>query len=363
MEEKRIIELLTRKFAGEASLNELEELKELLHRHPDSVYYDEFLKQLWLPAKIDINETEYLEEQYNRHKLRFSGELEFSIEDAEEKRQLDYRNLFENKKLKYSLLLLLSVITIVSFILIKIRRDANVIQYTTIITGKGIRKQICLPDGTHVWLNSESKISFDGGMLNKNQREVNLVGEAFFDVVHDKKHPFVVHTDKITIRVIGTAFNVEAYPNDMKSTTTLIRGSIELSVNNFSQQKIILKPSERFALIDNKKNPKNNEEIKALQDVTLKLENVSPVKVGGEEYIAETSWKENKLVFQNESLSELIPKLERWFNVHITVDNQSTMKYHFTGIFTNENIDQALNAMKLIKPFNFKLIDHDVKIY
>jgi ferric-dicitrate binding protein FerR (iron transport regulator) len=261
-------------------------------------------------------------------------------------------------------MILLPVIIIGGILLVKNFTRHSASQYTTIISGKGVRKQICLPDGTKVWLNSESNLSFDNEMTQKITRDVTLVGEAFFEVAHDKKHPFIVHTEKMAIKVLGTEFNVMAYPNDKQATATLIRGSIELSVNKFPQQKIILKPSERFAMIDNKKNQDGeSKETGTFENVTLKLENLSPIKVQGTEYIAETAWVDNKLVFKNESFSELVPKLERWFNVRIKIDDPEKLKYHFTGIFTNENIDQALNAMKVIKPFNFKINENDVNIY
>jgi len=235
---------------------------------------------------------------------------------------------------------------------------------THITVVKGMRKKIKLPDGTLVWLNADSKLSYDMDMNHKEQRSVTLIGEASFDVTHDKKHPFIVHTDKIAVKVLGTRFNIKAYPDDKKSVTTLLRGSIELSVNSRPQQKIVLRPTETFTLIEKKKEISDQTStVQTSKDIILVLANIDPVKIGNKEYIEETSWTENELVFQNESFEELIPKLERWFNVRIQLNEQNIKSKHFTGVFTNENIQQALIAMQLIKPFNFKINEHDVIIY
>ncbi|HUH32961.1 MAG TPA: DUF4974 domain-containing protein, partial [Daejeonella sp.] len=159
------------------------------------------------------------------------------------------------------------------------------------------------------------------------------------------------------------AFNVKEYPDDQTSETTLLSGAIELSVNNRPQQKIILKPSEKFALVSSYVAERQRQRKELPGKVTLIIENISPVIIGDKKYIEETSWKEDKLVFENESLEDLIPKFERWFNVTIHLENQKVKHYRFTGIFLNENIEQALTALKLTKSFNFQLNKNDVRIY
>jgi transmembrane sensor len=221
-----------------------------------------------------------------------------------------------------------------------------------------------LPDGTSVFLNSDSRLSFDANMNEKNERAVELEGEAFFDVVHLTGRPFVIHTNKVLIRVLGTSFNVKAYPNDKKSETTLIRGSIELLTMEGSRQKFILKPSEKFSLIERRgKSSGNLNGNKDKDSSTLLIENVAPVKLANKEYVPETSWTENKLIFENESLEDLAPKLERWFNVRINVVRKDPAGDRFTGAFANETIEQALSAMKLIKPFNYTINEKNITIY
>jgi ferric-dicitrate binding protein FerR (iron transport regulator) len=187
---------------------------------------------------------------------------------------------------------------------------------------------------------------------------VILIGEAFFKVAHDKKRPFIVKTNKVAIKVLGTEFNVRDYPGDKESETTLIKGSIELTINDRSDQKFLLKPSEKLALVNN-----INHNLKKGASSVLMIDNISPVKLGDQEYIEEIAWTENKLVFENESFEELMPKLERWYNVKIVLNDPTIKSYRFTGVFIKENIIQALEAMQLIKSFHYKSIENEIKIF
>lgn len=348
MHDHRIVELLTRKIAGEATPEELGELSYLLKKYPDALYYEALLEQVWDLGQGENHED--LDEVFSKHKLKFKNDLNF------ETPRISVLCYLKKHVLAFAALAFLILSTSLYFFNFYHSTGKEV--QVEISASKGIRKIIKLPDGTVVRLNSDSKISYDIDMQSKDQRNVSLVGEAFFEVAHDKERPFVVKTSKIAIKVLGTEFNVKEYPGDRESETTLLRGSIELSVNGRSDQKFVLKPSEKFALAERKETTagKNSNSV-------LTIENASPVKLGDQEYILETSWIENKLVFQNESFEDLIPKLERWYNVRITLNDPSIKSYRFTGIFINENINQALEAMQLIKSFNYKLTENEVTIH
>ena len=366
MNDHRIIELLGRKMAGEISGLELIELKELMAHYPDAVYYEEIFKQIWANPADDTNVNELYEKHLLKHKSLFdfdkerqtqkmnAMEIEMAI-DIEDEPQ----NKWSMSRVLYTCTLFLALVTVVLFYHPK---TAEVTAADTqIISGKGIRKNIILPDGTNIWLNSESKLSYDKDMINRDQRVVTLSGEAFFDVKHDKQHPFIIKTEKISIKVLGTSFNVRAYENDERTETTLIRGSVELSINNRPNEKIVLKPSEKFIL--NEQNNTAGEDPSSVKGAKMIIEYVAPVIVANKEYLTETSWKENYLVFKNESMEELAPKLERWYNVKINIKDPKIKDYRYTGAFSKETISQALQAMQLTKPFNFKINDHDIEIY
>ncbi|QNK64354.1 FecR family protein [Pedobacter sp. PAMC26386] len=350
MKRSRIIELLARKMAGEATPNELEELNGLIESFPDSVYYDEVLQQIWMNNEKEAEDYPDLDRIYECHKLKFHEELSIAEQSDEVRGGGQYKNLLRA-------ILALCIIFFAGLFFFS-KRNTEVFN-TQIIAGKGVRKNVKLPDGTVVWLNADSKLSYNADINQKDVRIVYLTGEAFFDVAHHQSHPFIVRTDKISIKVLGTAFNVKAYPIDKKSVATLLRGSIELSVNERSEQKIILNPSEKFVLEDGKQDVLKMDN----QDITLMIEHIVPVSIGGNEYIEEVSWKNNTLVFHNESFEDLKPRLERWFNIRIHLNSQKSKAYRFTGVFKNENIKEALTAMQLIKPFTFNLKAHDVTIY
>ncbi|WP_411273969.1 FecR family protein [Daejeonella sp.] len=355
MHENRIVELLTRKIAGEATHLELGELSYLLSQYPDAVYYEALLEQVWdfghEGDQADVTEA------FDKHKLKFPDDLDF---EAPSKTVGGY---FKKYVLVYATLALIILSTSLYFskFYTSSRKEVRV----KIFAGKGIRKEIKLPDGTLVRLNSDSRLSYDLDMQSHDQRDVSLTGEAFFKVAHDKERPFVVKTSKIAIKVLGTEFNVKEYPGDRESETTLLKGSIELTVNGRSDQKFVLKPSEKFALVEKNRNlaDRNRNLADKNSSSVLMIENISPVKLGDQEYIQETSWIENKLVFQNESFEDLLPKLERWYNVKIILNDPTIKSYRFTGIFIKENIIQALEAMQLIKSFHYKLNENEVRIY
>lgn len=341
MDKSLIIALLSKKMAAEATQEELEQLRLLIEKYPDAIYYEEFLQELWENNSNSQIPQSDLDQTYALHRQKYQADFMVNLaEEAPADRHTDLHIT--------SMLLVFVVIGLLGLGLWQ-KNEQLPTHDTHIVSGKGIRKKVVLPDGTLVWLNAGSKLSYDTGFNQQKIRQVFLTGEAFFDVAHRKSQPFIVHTEKISVKVLGTAFNIQAYPGENKSEATLIRGSIELSVNDQSGQKVILNPSEKFAFSTEKK--------------TMVINHVEPVKIGNDEYIEETSWKDNQLVFQNETLEDLKPKLERWFNIEISIRSEQPKHYRFTGVFKNETINEALEAMQLIKPFTFKLTRYDVIIY
>jgi transmembrane sensor len=353
--QERIIQLLTRKLASEATEEELLELDNLMRIYPDAVYYEETLSQLW--QKDDAEDDVDVDSAFEKHQLKYKDD--FSLKEP----------VYSQRRISNATMMLFGLIFMIclsaGFLLYNHYESAAAQNMVEISAGEGIRKKILLPDSTRVWLNSNSKLVYDSKMLNKAQRSVKLIGEAYFDVTKDKEHPFIIETGKYSIKVLGTAFNVRAYPGELKSETTLIHGLVELSLNGRHEQKVILKPNEKFSLTQS--DNKELEEAAAVNepesDRKILIERVEPVLVANKEYIEETAWTENQIVFKNETFDELIPKFERWYNVKIKVRNRALGSFHFTGAFHNESITEALKAMQLIKPFKFKITQNEVEIF
>jgi len=232
-----------------------------------------------------------------------------------------------------------------------------------ISTRYGSKTNIVLPDGSKVWLNAGSKITYDNefGQLN---REVKLTGEAYFDVVHNAERPFVIHTKAMDIKVLGTEFNVKSYPEEKTTETSLIRGSIEVTLNDKRAEKIIMKPNEKLVV--------SNEE--AALDTMLLAKKRKPLKhapiisLGSLNYfsldstVLETSWVNNRLIFEDESFGELAIKMTRWYGVDFYFEDEDIKQLRFTGNFQDESINEALAAMQITADFNFTIIDKTVTI-
>jgi len=227
----------------------------------------------------------------------------------------------------------------------------------------GTRTYLLLPDGSKVWLNSESRLEYKSN-FNDSIREVVLEGEAFFDVVKDKTRPFIVHTSDIDIRVLGTAFNVKCYPKEPNIEATLIHGLIEVTNKKEpSWPKFYLHPHEK--LVFEKQSTPVRPTAKGDQtDVTAHrpFEITSLPKGIADTALVETSWIYNKLLFDGETLRENAAKMERWYNVKIRFKSDKVGNTPSRYPLGNESIEEALKALQYIEPFSFRRNGDEIEI-
>ncbi|WP_159445044.1 FecR family protein [Filimonas lacunae] len=224
-------------------------------------------------------------------------------------------------------------------------------------TPKKVKSTIVLTDGTRVILNSDSKLKFPESFTG-SKREVFLTGEAYFDVAKNANHPFIIHTPKMDIRVLGTAFNVRTYANEATSETTLIQGAIEINVADRPSDKIYLKPNDKFVLTNNAH--ETGKEVaatvkQAAAPSSYSLATLTHYSTNDSSDIVETSWINNKLVFRNEDFGSLAKKLERWYGVNVYFQNEQQESLRFTGVFEKESLEQALSALQLTEKFQFRI--------
>ncbi len=237
-----------------------------------------------------------------------------------------------------------------------------------IMVSLGSKSKVKLPDGSIVNLNSGSKLAYPAFFSDKN-RQVNLEGEGYFEVNADSSRPFFVHTSDITIKVIGTSFNVKSYPESNTIETTLVSGSLEISdkavggrgikeLNN----NLILKPNQKAVYIKNidKLTLDDRKELKfeSSQMKTPKLSLQDKIDIQ-----PLTAWKDNKLIFKNEKFEDLAIKLERWYDVKIIIKAPELRKERFTGTFENETTEQVLNALMIAEPFKFTINKNEITIF
>jgi ferric-dicitrate binding protein FerR (iron transport regulator) len=227
-----------------------------------------------------------------------------------------------------------------------------------VTTEPASKTKIELPDGTQVWLNGSSQLVYNSENFGQTNREVKLSGEAFFDVVKDQQHPFIIHTGAINITVKGTAFNVKAYPGQKNIETALIRGLIEITTIQDPERKILVRPNEKIifpASLEAYKTVPEKKPDNSLYTITRLQPDVHKV-------LPETVWMSKKLEFSNETFEEIAPKLESWYAVTFHFSDEAVQSKRFSGLIEKETLAQTLAAMKLSYPFHYHITGEDVWI-
>lgn len=339
--------LISKKLSGEASPAELKELENLILEHPEWQYAIQNLEDLWKhqPVKNDTaGEDAYL---LHLHRMKDKnipfGETPGNTVLISKKKVIKW----------YWAAAALFLITtgLIAFGILFNKENTKSLAATSevneVTTHPGSKSKVQLPDGSVVWLNAGSRLTYKKD-YGQQRREVILTGEGYFDVVKKEGMPFLIHTSSISIKVLGTAFNVKAYPDDRQTETSLIRGSIEVTIKNRPDNKIILSPNEKL-IVENesfiiKKNEFNKTAQPAISISTLRHNPVDST-------VAETQWVVNKLVFNNESFAEVAVKMERWYDVEIELNDPQLLQKRLTGNFEKETIEQALEALKISIPF------------
>jgi ferric-dicitrate binding protein FerR (iron transport regulator) len=195
-------------------------------------------------------------------------------------------------------------------------------QFNTIIVPRGKRITLMLPDSTAVWINSGTELKFPV-RFTAESRTVSLKGEAFFDVAHESHRPFRVKTEALNVEVYGTSFNVSAYGDDESVMTTLVKGKVGIETGE--GEKIVLEPDQ-------------------MADYTINDGSLTVQSVDVNLY---TSWTTGSIIFRDETLESLRPKIERWYNTEIIYRDNAIGDIRLSGII---NEDKELDhVMKLIE--------------
>jgi transmembrane sensor len=191
----------------------------------------------------------------------------------------------------------------------------------------GQKSALFLSDGTKVWLNAASKISYLQDFTQHDTRDVYLEGEAFFDVAHDAGKPFIVHTSSIKIKVLGTSFNVKSYAEEKTIETTLVHGKVRIEQSDVKGNRIgdvELKPNQRAVF---------NKESRIINVKEVAADNTA-------------SWKQERLVFEEESIENVIMQLERWFNVKIHAQGKGELDCKLTASIEKESLEEVLQLIE-----------------
>lgn len=197
-----------------------------------------------------------------------------------------------------------------------------------IVSPQGARTHFQLPDGTEGWLNSGSSLKYDNGFLKK--RRVELIGEAWFDVVHSNEIPFLVHTKSLDVLDLGTKFNVAAYQDENMTEVILQEGKVKIDSHKGTLD-VDLKPDEKF--------------IFNMQSQSGTIQPVDANQV--------TAWKDGLLVFRNEPLSEVFKRVGRWYNVDIVLADTDLAKFKYRATFQEEQVDEVIRLISLTLPIEY----------
>lgn len=209
------------------------------------------------------------------------------------------------------------------------------VTYNTLHVPNGGIYEIELPDGSKVWLNSETSLKFPTQFVG-NQRVVSVDGEAYFEIQKDKKKPFIVKSQMADVTVLGTHFNVSTYSEDAYFATTLLEGSVQLSTSNHEDANVILKPGQKGILVKEGGSNIEVKEVNVYQDI---------------------AWKDGKFYFEKENLGSIVVKLSRWYKVDIKFEDQSVKNYTFTGVAQKgKPIEYLLNIISQTSNVRYEIV-------
>ncbi len=217
-----------------------------------------------------------------------------------------------------------------------------------IYTEKGVKAKITLPDGSAVWLNSDSRITYPD-RFESDIREVEFSGEAYFDVVSDSLRPLIIKTNKdFKIEVLGTQFNVRSYDNDNEAQTTLYTGSLNVVSKGVSD-----KPGTAKEIVT---------KLKPSESCIIR-EKQTPIHLKPADANKQYAWKEGKIIFDSTPLSEVIKMLERWHGTEFVVKDPSIYRFDITAKFRSESIVQIMEMIKYCSLVDYTVDSNKVVLY
>lgn len=284
-----------------------------------------------MDEKENLNSLNFLLENYEKQKtINSAADWEHLRKRIASDRN---RRIFFNF-LRNAAAILFPLFLTYQYVMQPIMNEKNTIEEKiTITSAPGIVTKTVLPDGSEVWLNSQSTLTYPREFSQKT-RNVKLSGEAYFKVASNKKHRFNVETpQKIIVSAYGTEFNVNAYKDEEYQEITLAIGHIEVSSGINSKVTKALNVNEKAIL---------NASTKNIHIVTA------------DTYV-ETAWKEGKMVFRREKLDMIAEKLSKKFGVNIHLEGEKLNEYEYTATFTSETLEDILELLKLSAPITYTI--------
>lgn len=301
-------DILYRFFEGHATVDEMKSVKE------------------WTEASEENNRLFRRERKLFNAMVLVGHSKESGIPTKENKK----KNYFIREFLKIASIIIITVgVTAALFSIGEDKEDVH-IAMQTITVPAGQRVNLDLPDGTNVWLNAGTKMQYPVSFM-QGKREVILDGEAYFEVAHNEKSPFVVHTHALDVEVLGTKFNVEAYSKRKVFETSLIQGKVRVKSPDNEKVSVTLLPNYKTTL-------------KSGKLIVSKIDDYNVYR-----------WKEGLYCFKSKPFAEIMQDLERYYDLNIQLDKQSIAKVALTGKFRiSDGLDYALRVLQNDVAFSYR---------
>lgn len=312
---------------GETTAQESRELHQLLDGIVDKDF-DALCDQLWKETAAEHQEMD------PAVKARLKQRLDQQINAYEAGKRLERRKLWKRIALSTAAAAALFVAGFTGYVI----SDARTQEVPYILTcDKGERSTLTLPDGTQVQLNSASSLTYSS-TYDRESRAVQLEGEAFFDVARDEKHPFTVTAGEMTIRVLGTKFNVRAYAGSDEVEATLQEGRIIATVGNRQEE---LQPDERLCY--------NRKTGAVCKTSGLPAGEIAP-------------WVSGELCFHHSRLEDIATELERMYDVDIIFGDETIAEESFTGRIKDNSLTNVLDLISSTAGLTYRMTGSQVVV-
>jgi len=351
MGKTRFIELMAKSIGKSATKDELEELQVFLDQNPEYKTTYNVANALKMKTKHSVNFFEDRDLNAGLSKLwdnidgreAVNPDMETIVIDIPQKNGVNGYRIWTA-----AAAVLFACLTVFYFYFTKSNRS-DYVAMNSISVPFGKTREILLPDGTKVRLNAGSTITWPQSFA-KDKREVMLKGEGFFEVIKNPKKPFLVVTEELTVKVLGTIFNVKAYSDDKNTETTLLKGKVQVQLKDRPEKTIILLPNEKLVVMNAANMPEDMVDKKQAR-IEYQLKRLPNLK---QQDMLETAWLSNKLVFINENFEAVAKQMERKYNVQMVFDDPVLKREQLSGALEKESLESALGIIKLTTPFRFK---------
>ena len=326
MENETYKNLLEKFLRGEATPKEIELLDERMNDHPDGDF-DSISRSIWEDGTImshNLPDEGQKEKMKNNLLNRINAEEDF-MRSVRVNRKREFLHAFS---------LAASILVVAMSVVFLILGDRQIHEYE-VVAERGQKSSVTLPDGSHVWLNSASRITYTSD-FNKKNRNITLEGEAYFDVAKNKKIPFVVNASEMSITAVGTEFNVRNYSDEDEVCTTLVEGKVIASTLGcdisltYGQEAVLNRNSGEMSFA-----------------VVSDLNHMVP-------------WRSNEMLLDGESLDNLSRILSRMYNVDVYFENDSIKTYTYTGLIRNNSLQNVLELVSNTSPVAYGIYDDKI---